>query len=121
MTARLRAVPADHVPLSTAVSAYLDTMPHQEQARTRAAYAATLSRLAADLGAGTGLSAIAREHLADWMQGTHATNAPPTWNRARDVLRSAWSYWAECGWVAEHPERAWPVAPRAAARRPAGA
>lgn len=113
MTARLRAVPdSASVTLSAAVGAYLDTMPHAEQARTRAAYAATLKRVAASLGPGTDLALITGEQLAAWMSEAHGANAPATWNRARDVLRSAWWHWSEWRWVAEHDETSWPVKPR---------
>lgn len=108
----LRAVPELSVSLVDAVASYLGTLDHPESAGTRRQYSATLMRLARDLGLDRDVSSVTPAELAAWMKRVHGENKPATWNRARNCLRAAWAYWADCGWVRAKSGPKWPVLAR---------
>ena len=86
------------VTIGTAIGAFLATIGRPESRGTHRQYAATLRRFRDRFGAGTGPGAPGDEET--WGQ-----RAPATYNRAIDVFRSAFGYWAAQDWRATDPTR----------------
>jgi integrase/recombinase XerC/integrase/recombinase XerD len=91
------------VTVADAAAAYLATINAPEARRTRDQYAATLRRFRAEFGAGTPLSAVRGDAVREWTETTWGSRRPATWNRALDVLRSAYAYWCRQGWATADP------------------
>ena len=89
--------------LGAAVGAYLASIDRPESRGTHRQYAATLRRFRAALGAGAGLASLDGDMVRTWIEETWGGRKPATYNRAIDVLRSAWAYWMAQGWAPENP------------------
>ena len=76
-----------------------------ETRTTHTQYRATLRRLAAHFGPGADCRRDRRRRAPE-LGGETWRAQPATFNRAIDVLRSAFGYWAAEGWCTEDPSRA---------------
>ena len=93
------------VTIGTAIRAFLATIGRPESRGTHRQYAATLRRFRDRFGAGTGPGAPGDEEIRAWIEETWGQRAPATYNRAIDVFRSAFGYWAAQDWRATDPTR----------------
>ncbi|RZU53298.1 integrase/recombinase XerC/integrase/recombinase XerD [Krasilnikovia cinnamomea] len=104
---QLRPVTAPTV--GAAIGAYLSTLDHPETAGTRRVYTSTLRQLRDHLGADHPLSALEQDEdaarLVDWFTRRWAEQAPATFNRNLDALRSAIGYWRDQDWLHSDPTR----------------
>jgi integrase/recombinase XerC/integrase/recombinase XerD len=94
------------VTIADAIAAYLAGLDRPETRRTHDQYRATLRRFAAHFGPGTDVAAVGSAALRAWVESTWGQRKPATFNRAIDVLRSAFGYWTAEGWCTEDPSRA---------------
>jgi integrase/recombinase XerC/integrase/recombinase XerD len=94
------------VTLGDAIAAYLAGLDRPETRTTHTQYRSTLRRLAARFGPGADAAGISVAALRAWAEETWGERKPATFNRAVDVLRSAFGYWAAEGWCTEDPSRA---------------
>jgi integrase/recombinase XerC/integrase/recombinase XerD len=94
------------VTVGDAIAAYLAGLDRPETRRTHDQYRATLRRLAAHFGAAADVGGIGSTALRDWVEETWGQRKSATFNRAIDVLRSAFGYWTAEGWCAENPSLA---------------
>ena len=92
--------------IGEAIAAYLAGLDRPETRATHTQYRATLRRLAAHFGPGADIAGIDGAALRAWVEATWGQRKPATFNRAVDVLRSAFGYWAAEGWCTEDPSRA---------------
>ena len=89
-----------------AIAAYLAGLDRPETRTTHTQYRATLRRLAAHFGPGADVAAVGAAALRSWVEETWGQRKPATFNRAVDVLRSAFGYCAAEGWCTGDPSRA---------------
>ena len=92
--------------IGDAIAAYLAGLDRPETRTTHTQYRATLRRLAAHFGSGADVAGVGAAALQSWVEETWGQRTPATFNRAVDVLRSAFGYWAAEGWCTEDPSRA---------------
>jgi integrase len=96
------------ITISAAIRAFLATISRPESRGTHRQYAATLRRFRDHFGADTPLGESGDEEVRAWIDHTWGQRAPATYNRALDVFRSAFGYWAAQGWCAADPARSLP-------------
>ena len=77
-----------------------------ETRTTHTQYRSTLRRLAARFGPGADVAGISVAALRAWAEETWGQRKPATFNRAVDVMRSAFGYWTAEGWCTEDPSQA---------------
>ena len=94
------------VTIGDAITAYLAGLDRPETRTTHTQYRATLRRLAARFGPGADVAGVGAAALRSWVEETWGERKPATFNRAIDVLRSAFGYWAAEGWCTGDPSRA---------------
>ena len=83
-----------------AVAAYLDHLQIAGLSPlTITQYKSTLDRMSAAFSLYGDVADITPEALTAWMQEAFRSVKPATWNRARVVLCSAWTFWALEGWA----------------------
>ena len=104
---RLR--PAAGPGVAEAIDGFLGTLDHPETAGTRRVYASTLRQLRAHLGQAAPLAVLdepaAAAALVAWFAARWGEQAPATFNRNLDTLRSAIGYWRDQGWLTTDPTR----------------
>ena len=94
------------VTIGEAITAYLAGLDRPETRTTHTQYRATLRRLSARFGPGADVAGVGAAALRSWVEETWGQRKPATFNRATDVLRSAFGYWATEGWCTGDPSRA---------------
>ena len=92
--------------LGDAIAAYLAGLDRPETRTTHTQYRSTLRRLAARFGPGADVAGISVAALRAWAEETWGQRKPATFNRAVDVLRSAFGYWTAEGWCTKDPSQA---------------
>ena len=92
--------------LGDAIAAYLAGLDRPETRTTHTQYRSTLRRLAARFGPGADVAGISVAALRAWAEETWGERKPATFNRAVDVMRSAFGYWTAEGWCTEDPSQA---------------
>lgn len=99
---RLAADPAGITPRE-AVSAYLATISHPENAGTERIYGAVLRRFAARFADAADVGALDSTAVTEWFTGEWAGRAPDAWNTALSALRAAVAHWAAQNWLTADP------------------
>ena len=94
------------VTLGDAIAAYLAGLDRPETRTTHTQYRSTLRRLAGRFGPGADVAGIDGAALRAWVEETWGGRKPATFNRAVDVMRSAFSYWSNEGWCTGNPSLA---------------